>query len=372
MRMTSNGWKMFMVGVSKKNAIPHIVADVSANGFGHLAQIAPILDSITNHRKCRITLRTEIPPEICKEFLKIPFQFGPPPPDPNMRMKGPLDVDIEGLFQDYKSLIYEWDEVVSKDADILQNLNADVVLTNISVVSIASARAAGMPVAAICSLNWADVFAAYCGTQGDAGNIFSHLTENYDRATEFIKLSPHMKMDWLTRSRSVGPVARQGRDIRSDLQKLKPASYYAIASMGGIPGAHNVMPLPKLDGVVWIVPPDWDELRDDWISRADMGKSFLDLMRSADLLVTKAGYGSVTECAANATRIIYTERTNWCENPFLEKWMKDYCTACKVDRMMMEKGDYGEKVVTILQQPVQPPMITTGSSEAANILGVLF
>lgn len=349
-------------------AVPHIVADISANGFGHIAQMAPILHKLAENLEIQITLRTEVKAEICHEFFKIPFQFGPPPPDPNMRMKGPLDVDIDGLFVDYKNLVSRWDEVVLRDAEILKRLNADIVLTNISVVSIASASRAKIPAVAICSLNWADVFATYCGSDGAARIIFQQLTEVYNMATEFIQLTPHMKMDWLTSARTVGPVARQGKDHRNELEDLKPAKNYAIASMGGIPGAHDVMPLPRLDNVLWIVPADWEVVRDDWLSRANINISFLDLIRSADLLVTKAGYGSVTECAINSTRIIYTERTDWCENVMLEAWMADNCTSCKVDRQTMQCGNYGREVVELLKQPVQPPMKATGSLEAAQIL----
>ena len=352
--------------------VPHIVADISANGFGHLAQMAPILDCLAGDREVRITLRTEVDPEICRQFLEIPFEFGPAPKDPNMRMRGPLDVDSEGLLADYKELFAEWDEVVSRDAQILKELCADIVLTNIAVVSVASARAANLPVAAICSLNWADVFATYCGTSGVAGCIYRQLIQTYDKATRFIQLSPHMEMDWLSHYCSVGPVARRGQDIRNELERLKPSPHYVIASMGGIPGMHDIIPLPKLDDVVWIVPSDWNDLRTDWLSRGKINIPFIDLMRSADLLVTKAGYGSVTECAVNSTRMIYTERSDWCENTVLEKWIRDNCTAYKVDRNTMQLGNYGEKLEWLLKQPVRSSLTSKGAAQAAAILSNLF
>ena len=353
-------------------SVPHIVADISANGFGHLAQMAPILDCLAGDREIRITLRTEVDPAICRQFLQIPFEFGPAPNDPNMRMKGPLDVDSDGLFEDYKVLFNEWDEVVSRDAQILKELRADVVLTNIAVLSVASAKAASLPVAAICSLNWADVFATYCGTSGVAGHICNHMKQTYDKATKFIKLSPHMEMGWLSDCCSVGPIARQGRDIRNELERLKPSPHYVLASMGGIPGMHDMIPLPELDDVVWIVPPNWDDLRTDWLSRGNINVPFIDLMRSADLLVTKAGYGSVTECAVNSTRLIYTERSGWCENPVLEKWIKDNCTACKVNRDTMQLGNYGERLRWLLSEPIRSPFTCSGAGQAAAIISKLF
>ena len=61
----------------------HIVADISANGFGHLAQISPILMALAKVRPgLKVTLRTEVDPVICGQFLDLPFKVGPTPPDP--------------------------------------------------------------------------------------------------------------------------------------------------------------------------------------------------------------------------------------------------------------------------------------------------
>lgn len=288
-----------------------------------------------------------------------------------MRMKGPLDVDVDGLFADYEKLVGEWDEVVAADAVLLDEMKADLVMTNIAVASVASARTAGVPAAALCSLNWADIFAAYCGTGGVAGTIYAHLTANYAKADRFIQLAPHMPMDWVGERCSVGPVARRGEDRRDQLAGLRPATHYVLATMGGIPGMHTEVPLPKVDGVVWIVPRDWGSGREDFLSRADLDIVFIDLMRSADALVTKAGYGSVTECAVNATRILYTERTNWCETPMLEAWMSEHCTARRVEREAMQAGAFGGDLKNLLAMPVKAPMAATGAGEAASVIAEL-
>jgi hypothetical protein len=352
----------------------HIVADISANGYGHIAQLAPILTGLVETKGgATLTLRTEVDAGICAEFFDIPFAMGPPPPDPNMRMKGPLDVDREGLFADYRALTDNWDDVIAKDAAALESLGADLVVSNIAVASLASAKRAGVPSAAICSLNWADIFAAYCGTDGEAGDIFAHLTAAYTQATRFIQLSPHMPMDWLPEKISVGPVARRGRDRRADLQALKPARHYVIATMGGIPGMHTQVPLPEIDGVAWIVPPEWRDARSDFLTRPLMDRTgneiaFIDLMRSADAIVTKAGYGGVTESAVNATRILYTERTDWCETPMLEAWMAQHCAARRVERDKMQAGDYADDLKALLAEPTPPLLEPSGAVEAVAVL----
>ncbi|MBO43151.1 MAG: hypothetical protein CMM28_05445 [Rhodospirillaceae bacterium] len=347
----------------------HIVADISANGFGHLAQISPILMALAKVRPgLKVTLRTEVDPVICGQFLDIPFKVGPTPPDPNMRMKGPLDVDADGLFEDYQNLVADWENVITSDAAVLAALKPDLVLTNIAVASVAAALRARIPVAAICSLNWADVFAAYCGTDGEARQIYDHLTNAYAAVDRFIQLQPHMPMDWVPSVHSVGPVARIGKDRRGDLQAARPADHYVLATMGGIPGMHTQVPLPEVDGVMWVVPPEWESTRTDILSRKDLDIAFIDLMRSCDALVTKAGYGGVTESAVNSTRILYTERTNWCETSILETWIAKNCTGRHIERDVMQSGDFGAVLQDLLAVPITKQPVRSGVDDAVAVL----
>ena len=347
----------------------HIVVDISANGFGHLAQISPILTALAKVRPgLKLTLRSEVDPVICEQFLDIPFEMGPTPPDPNMRMQGPLDVDADGLFEDYQNLVADWENVITSDAAVLTALKPDLVLTNIAVASVAAARRVRIPVAAICSLNWADVFAAYCGTDGEARKIYDHLTNAYAAADRFIQLQPHMPMDWVPSAHSVGPVARVGQDRRADLQATRPADHYVLATMGGIPGMHTQVPLPEVDGVMWVVPPDWESTRTDILSRKELDITFIDLMRSCDALVTKAGYGGVTESAVNGTRILYTERTNWCETPMLETWMAKNCTGQRIERDVMQSGDFGSVLQDLLAVPIVKRPVRAGVDDAVTVL----
>ena len=112
-------------------------------------------------------------------------------------------------------------------------------------------------------------------------------------------------MHWVPSPHSEGPVAQNGQDRRAHRQATRPADHYVLATMGGIPGMHTQVPLPEVDGVMWVVPPDWESTRTDILSRNELDIAFIDLMRSCDALVTKAGYGSVTESAVNGTRILY-------------------------------------------------------------------
>ena len=58
----------------------------------------------------------------------------------------------------------------------------------------------------------------------------------------------------------------------------------------------------------------------------DRGIRYEDLVRACDVVLTKPGYGIVSECVANDTAIVYTPRGAFAEYPILvghiERWLR--------------------------------------------------
>jgi hypothetical protein len=54
---------------------PHLLAMPTPHGFGHVAQLAPVLDALHRRRPdVRITLRTTVPRGALAGFFEAPFE----------------------------------------------------------------------------------------------------------------------------------------------------------------------------------------------------------------------------------------------------------------------------------------------------------
>ena len=91
-------------------------------------------------------------------------------------------------------------------------------------------------------------------------------------------------------------------------------------------------------------------------------------MRSCDALVTKAGYGGVTESAVNST--YHTERTNWCETSILETWIAKNCTGRHIERDVMQSGDFGAVLQDLLAVPITKQSVRSGVDDAVAVHAV--
>lgn len=358
---------------------PHMVIDISYHGFGHTAQVAALVPALRRRAPdMRLTLRTNVPEPVLRDAIPGDFALYPGPADLGLSMFGPERVDVDSSMRAYAELHARWDAVVSHEVRRLRTLHADLLIADIPYTSLAAAALAGVPAAGFCSLNWSDLYAAYCNGLGDRDGVGARIRAAYRSAAIFLQPVPHMPMDDLPNRRSVAPLARIGADRRDALRRrfaAKPGDRFVLVTWGGISGSRAAAPsgdwLPRLPGVWWIVGDGLRIHRDDVVPVGALGLPFVDVIRSCDAVITKTGYGTFTEAVFNATRVMYAPRPDWPESPYLETWLREQGTAAAVDREALAAGDIAQALLDLLERPVALPAPPAGPEEAAGILASL-
>ncbi len=151
---------------------PHLVVSITGHGFGHVAQTAPVLNLL--HRllpELRLTVRSGVAPSHLRTRIHAPFTHINSEGDIGMVMSSALDVLAEDSRAAYRAFHRVWDNRVAAEADLLRELGADFVFSSVGYLALAGAQRAGMPNAALCSLNWADIHRHYCGNDAVAAQI---------------------------------------------------------------------------------------------------------------------------------------------------------------------------------------------------------
>jgi len=103
-------------------------------------------------------------------------------------------------------------------------------------------------------------------------------------------------------------------------------------------------------------------------------KGFLyeDLVRAVDVVVTKPGYGIISECLANETALLYTSRGDFREYPVLVNAMPQFLRCAYIDHRDLFSGNWQPHLDALLAQPAPPTRPPTNGAEvAADILSDL-
>lgn len=364
--------------------MPHLVISITGHGFGHVAQTAPVLNLLHERvPQLRLTVRSAVPIAHLRSRIKAPFAHLPGEGDIGMVMSSAMDVHVTKSRMAYRAFHADWDARVAGEAHLLRELGATLVLSNVGYLPLAGAQRAGIANAALCSLNWFDIYRHYCGDDPDhiradtstgSGRtedemIAAQIHACYAKADAFLRITPGLAMEHLPNVVQVAPIAAVGHNQRDGLNhrlELAQDEKLVLVSLGGIAGRLPIERWPRIEGVRWLVQQDWQAEHPDAIVIESLPMSFSDLLASSDVLICKPGYGSFVEAACSGTPVLYVSRADWPESPALAGWLRQHGQCLEVSRDALTKGDLAEVLEEICHVPRPEPVVPEGAEQVVG------
>ena len=354
------------------NADMHLLVDITAHGLGHLAQTAPVVEALRARLPgLRLTIRSALPKPRLEQRMATGFSYVNESRDFGFVMDNAVDIDLAASAQAYRDFHHHWRQRVADEAEWLKEHRVDAVLSNVAYLPLAAAARAGLPSAGLCSLNWADLFNHYFAGETWAAKIHDEMSSAYRAADLFLRVSPGLPMEALERRRDIGPIASLGRRDRAVLSRklgLDETSRWVLLAMGGMEFRLPVERWPCVPGITWLVPDAWRTERED-VRAFDHGDStFADVLASSDAVITKPGYGTFVEAACGGVPILYLQRDDWPETPYLAAWLARNARSRELTRERLVNGDFIDDLRLLWLEPRPAIPSATGVDEAVDIL----
>lgn len=335
--------------------MPHLFADISSHGFGHLAQAAPVLNRLAMQLpNLQLTLRCGLPREKLQQRIQAHFEHIPAASDFGYVMHDAVTIDLQASAAAYRSAHADFAARVAAEADLLRQLGVDAVFADVAYLPLAGAAQAGIPAMAMCSLNWADLFEHYFGHEDWAPAIHAEILAAY-RSAIFLRTTPGMPMPRLDRVIDIDPIATPGQQRRKNLAEIIGADDTArivLIALGGIPMRLPIERWPLLPDTHWLVPASWHAPGKRFHAIEGIGWPFADLLRSVDAIVAKPGYGTFAEAACNGTAVIYQRRENWPEQDCLVDWLQANARCKEISAIDLAAGNLGAALAAVRQTAV--------------------
>lgn len=337
---------------------------------------APVVNCLTSgHPNLRVTVRSAAPLAKLREHIRGEFEHVSLASDIGMAMTDALTVDRGGSYSYYARLHASWDREVATAARQLEALRPDVLLANAPYLPIAAAAHAGIPAAALCCLNWGDIFQHYLAAEPGATTIRRQIREAYDSARAFICPVPRMPMADLTNLREVAPLGRRGVSSRPALLAALGApadTRLALMSLGGFGFDIDVSAWPRLPGWRVISGMALRGEHPDVIPLDAIPLAYIDVFASVDAVISKLGYGTVAEAAINGVPVLYTPRDGWPEEPYLAEWLARHGRTAMVSGEDLHAGALVPLLEALAARSAPRPVEPAGAMEAAAIVAGLF
>jgi hypothetical protein len=352
--------------------VPHLLAAISAHGYGHLAQTAPVLNALRAQLPAlQLTVRCGLPQEVLARRIAGPFVHQQAEDDFGMVMHDALEVDVGASAARYAAFHHDWERRVATVARELEQAAPDLILADIPYLTLAAAARAGIPAVAMCCLNWADIYGYYCHALPEAGRIRAQMLAAYNSAAVFLRTEPAMPMPGLDNLHDIGPLALTGNARREEIDArcgLAADERLVLVVMGGIAFRPPLERWPLTPGVRYVMQRDWQPRRGDVLIQEELGLPFADVLASCDAVLTKPGYGTFAEAACAGVPLLYVPRVDWPEEPWLVRWLERQVPCAAVPREEFDRGAFLPRLQALWQPPRPAACAASGVLQAAALL----
>lgn len=239
------------------------------------------------------------------------------------------------------------DRAIEELASALSRARPRVVVADVPAIAIAAAHRIGAPSVAVGNFDWAFIYDHYA-SKSPAFAEFARLFRAWHaRATTAVHLPPGPPLEGFREVRPGAPLARtllaDARAIRERLA-IPRGDRAVLVSFGGFGLDDPARRIPRIRGVTWILAPPMDPLSGRPDVRFVAHEPYLGLLAASDAVFTKPGYGIVCEAARNRTRVLFTDRGDFPEYPWLVKWLSDNLPAVHVPASALGTDRGGEVV----------------------------
>jgi hypothetical protein len=352
-----------------------IWCSISSHGFGHAAQMVPVLNELGRRVPgLAAILRTQVPARFFESRLGIPWELSPAPQDIGCVQRGPLAIDVEATWAAYLRFHEDWETKVAAEAQAIRACKPALVLSDISYLAIEAGAEANVPAVGLCNLTWDGILAMLLESDSrEHLQLIERIRQSYRSAELMLRIAPGIPMDAFRKIADVGPVAEL---VTSEAGALREAvgagadERVALVAFGGI--ALDGLPCDRLDRmhgwrfvVSGPVPAGAVRIR----SADSIPLSFSALLASADVIVTKPGYATTVEAVAYRKPIVYVRRYNFADEAGLVEYLHRY--GCGVE-LSAEDFAAGRWESALAEASAGTPKIKapapTGAAEAAEIL----
>jgi hypothetical protein len=352
-----------------------IWCSISSHGFGHAAQVVPVLNELGRRVSgLTVILRTQVPARFFEGRLRIPWELSPAEQDVGCVQRGPLAIDAEATWAAHLRFHEDWARKVEVEAQAIRSRKPALVLSDISYLALEAGAGAKTPAVGLCNLTWDAVLAMLLESDSSERLQFLQRIRGSYRAAELmIRIAPGIPMGAFRKIADVGPIAEL---VKSEAGALRDSvgaganERVALVAFGGI--ALDGLPcdcLDRMSGYRFVVsgpvPAGAERIR----SADSIPLSFSTLLASADVIVTKPGYATIVEAVAYRKPVVYVRRYNFADEAILVEHLHRY--GCGVE-LSAEDFAAGRWESALAAASASRPKIAapppTGAAAAAEIL----
>lgn len=362
---------------------------VSGHGFGHASRSIEVINAILAKRpETRIGVRTSAPRWLFDLTVKGKVAFSTLECDTGVVQVDALTLDEADSIRRASAFHSDLVTRAASETRMLRELGAGLIVGDIPPLAFAVGGSAGIPSVAIGNFTWDWVYADYPRVRL-APSLLPAIRAAYGKVSISLRLPLHGGFENMNNVTDIPFIARHASRTKEEVckaLKIPTDKPIVLASFGGygLPGLDTdlLAKFKKYTVIMTANVPSTRARKETAVAERkgsfvsineegmyDVGVRYEDLVGAAEVVVSKPGYGIISECIANDASLLYTSRGHFPEYDVLVDEMPKYLRTAFISHDDLFACKWESAIDKLLAQPkIKKKAETNGADVAADIL----
>lgn len=344
---------------------------ITGHGFGHATRAVSVMKAlIQRFPGIHLYIRTLAPEQIFYALGEGDYEFEPVQLDTGGFERNVLFTDVERTVSVAQKFYENTEPIIASEVDFLKKNSIDTVLFDVPPMAAEIAHRAGIPSIACTNFSWDVIYEDYPGAE----SLVELFRQWHSKTTLALEIPLGHSLTSFPRRERIPIIARQSQANRREVREQLGVHDDQIVVLTAFRGAElHGNPLECLDERILFL--GFGELPGKSVHLLDEQWQFRfpDLVLAADVVLSKPGYGIVSECIANQSAFLHLPREGFAETAPMLADMQGLLPFASIELDELNSHVLQEKIHQLAEPPFQwPNTPLNGADVAAEMVGEVF
>jgi L-arabinokinase len=348
-----------------------IVYYVTAHGYGHGVRSCDILRALrVRCPEAPITVVSALPEAFFRSRLGgADVALRPASFDVGMIQRDGIRIDEPATVRALEAMLTRRPADEKTETAFLESVRPAVVVADIPGLPLAAAAERGIPAVAVGNFAWDWIYDEYA----DSGPVWRAAAErfrrDYGRADRLLELPFACPMTAFRVREPIPLVSSPGRNRREEMAAAlgiptgRRWCLLAFTALDWVPGALERLGATEGFAFLYMEPAQWRGANLYGVPRDRF--AFPDVVATVDVVLSKPGYGIVSDCVVNQTPLVYAERTGFREYDVLVAAIRRYVRNAHVPSEQLYRGEVAGALNAAIASPAPVERLSAGGAPVA-------
>jgi hypothetical protein len=330
---------------------------ITAHGYGHGGRSCDIIRAI--HRlypEITVHISSDLPQSfLCDKIGSSKSPIRTKSFDMGMVQIDSIRIDVPASLKSIEAIYANREFLIAEESAFMKDNHIEVVLCDIPAMPLEAAAKLGIPRLAVGNFSWDWIYSEYILQDDRWRPIVDLFREAYAKTDLLLRLPFYGDMSVFPHIEDIPLVASPGTSRREKIAAItgcdNQAKWILLSFTTLDWNEETFAKVDKIEGYEFftVLPLAWERKNIHALDRRQV--PFSDVVASVDAVISKPGFGILSDCMVNRKPLIYAERENFLEYPILETAIRKYLRHVHIPAECLYRGNLWESLEQIGSRP---------------------